>query len=123
MNDQELSEVFYFATVLVPELEENIRLREPFIENFNEVFSGLEDESKQKLKLLITLVSMLSFVYTFKRINKLDYTKRKKFVDKLFSFPYAKVVGGVNGLKALCFIAYYGIEEVWGTINYKGPTG
>lgn len=113
--------VFYFATVLLPELEENPELKNSFNKNFNELFSGLEDESRKQLSLLITLISVLSFVYTLKRFEKLNYLSRKKFVKQLFAFPYSKVVGGLNGLKSICFISFYGIEDVWRTIKYEGP--
>jgi len=31
------------------------------------------------------------------------------------------VVGGLTGLRSIVMISYYGIEEVWSTINYDGP--
>lgn len=123
LRNQQLDIVFYFATVLIPELESNTSLKKSFTDNFDELFSGLEDDSQQKLGLLVSLISALCFAYTFRRIGKLTYFKRKKFVDQLFSFPIAKVVGGVSGLKSLCFISFYGIEEVWKTIKYEGPRG
>lgn len=113
--------VFYFATVLLPELEENPKLENSFNENFEEIFTGLEEESKKQLRLLIILISILSFVYTLKSLESLNYASRKKFIKQLFAFPYAKVVGGLNGLKSICFISFYGIEDVWKTIKYEGP--
>jgi len=113
--------VFYFATVLLPELEENPKLENSFNENFEEIFTGLEEESKKQLRLLIILISILSFVYTLKSFESLNYASREKFVKQLFTFPYAKVVGGLSGLKSICFISFYGIEDVWETIKYEGP--
>ncbi len=113
--------IILFAEVIVPDLYKNTSLEYAFIKNFKELFQGLEEDSASKIKLLVQLIGMMSYVYNFKSFDKLSYTKRKKFIDKLYLFPVGKIVAGLTGLRSLVLISYYGIDEVWPTINYDGP--
>lgn len=113
--------IILFAEVIVPSLHKNTSLKYTFIKNFKELFQGLEEDSASKIKLLVQLIGMMSYVYNFKSFDKLSYTKRKEFIDKLYQFPVGKIVAGLTGLRSLVLISYYGIDEVWPTINYDGP--
>ena len=113
--------IILFAEVIVPYLHQKVSLKDSFIKNFMQLFNGLEEDSASKIKLLVQLISILSFIYNFKSFDKLSYVKRKKFIDKLYQFPVGKIVAGLTGLRSLVLISYYGIDEVWPTINYNGP--
>lgn len=113
--------IILFAEVIVPDLYQKTSLEYLFIKNFKVIFLGLEKDSASKIKLLVRLVETLSFIYNLKSFEKLSYNKRQKFIDKLYQFPIGKVVAGLTGLRSLILISYYGIDEVWATINYDGP--
>lgn len=113
--------IILFAEVIVPYLHQKVSLKDSFIKNFMQLFNGLEEDSASKIKLLVQLISILSFIYNFKSFDKLSYVKRKNFIDKLYQFPVGKIVAGLTGLRSLVLISYYGIDEVWPTINYNGP--
>lgn len=121
MNPKFKQNIILFAEVIVPSLHKNTSFEYAFIKNFKELFQGLEEDSASKIKLLVQLIGMMSYVYNFKSFDKLSYTKRKKFIDKLYLFPVGKIVAGLTGLRSLVLISYYGIDEVWPTINYDGP--
>lgn len=113
--------VLLFAEVMVPDLHQNASLEYSFIKNFKQLFQGLEKDSADKIKLLMTLIETMSFIYNFRSFEKLSYKKRKTFIDKLYQFPIGKIVAGLTGLRSLILISYYGIDEVWPNINYEGP--
>ena len=113
--------IILFAEVIVPDLHQNTSLEYSFIKNFKELFLGLEKDSASKIKLLVKLVEILSLVYNLKSFEKLSYHKRQKFINKLYQFPIGKIIAGLTGLRSLILISYYGIDEVWSTINYDGP--
>ncbi len=113
--------VLLFAEVMVPDLHQNASLEYSFIKNFKQLFQGLEKDSADKIKLLVTLIETMSFIYNFRSFKKLSYEKRKKFIGRLYQFPVGKIVAGLTGLRSLILISYYGIEEVWPNINYDGP--
>lgn len=110
-----------FASVIIPDLESDEKLRALFWNNFQRLFSGFDEEIQSKLLLLIKVMAVFSYLYNFKPFDKLSIIKREKFIAQLFKFPFAKFVSGLNGLKTLCFIAFYNIEEVYKEINYDGP--
>jgi len=113
--------VLLFAEVMVPDLHQNASLEYSFIKNFKQLFQGLEKDSADKIKLLVTLIETMSFIYNFRSFEKLNYENRKKFIGRLYQFPVGKIVAGLTGLRSLILISYYGIEEVWPNINYDGP--
>lgn len=113
--------VLLFAGVIVPEIESNTALHHPFWVNFDQLMDGIEPESNAKIKLLVKVIGVLSFIYNSKSFKSLSLEKRKRFIDQLYRFPISKIVGGITGLKSLVFIAFYGIPEVWKEINYTGP--
>ncbi len=113
--------IILFAEVIVPDLHQNTSLEYAFIKNFKQLFQGLEEDSASKLKLLVSVIDKLSFLYNFTSFEDLTFENRKKYIDKLFQFPIGTIVAGLTGLRSLVLISYYGIEEVWPTINYDGP--
>jgi len=113
--------ILLFAEIIVPELHKKASLKYAFIKNFKQLFLGLEKDSASKIKLLVNVIAKLSIVYNFKPFKELSFENRKKYIDKLFHFPVGKLVGGLTGLRSLVLISYYGIEDVWPTINYEGP--
>jgi len=121
MNPSLKQNIILFAEVIVPSLYQNASLEYSFIKNFEELFQGLEKDAISKIGLLVKLVGVLSYIYNLKSFEKLSYRKRQKYLDKLFQFPVGKIVAGLTGLRSLILISYYGIEEVWTTINYNGP--
>jgi len=121
MNPKFKQNIILFAEVIVPSLHQNTSFEYAFIKNFKKLFQGLEEDSASKIKLLVQLIDMMSYVYNFKSFDKLSYPKRKRFIDKLYLFPVGKIVAGLTGLRSLVLISYYGIDEVWPTINYDGP--
>lgn len=121
MNPKFKQNIILFAEVIVPSLHQNASLEYAFIKNFKQLFQGLEEDSATKIKLLVQFIDIMSYVYNFKSFNDLSYDKRQKFIDKLNQFPIGKIVAGLTGLRSLVLISYYGIDEVWPTINYDGP--
>jgi hypothetical protein len=113
--------VFVFAGVIIPTLENNSELKQPFIDNFEKLMLGIEPESYDKIKMLVKAVSVLSWVYYQKSFQALNSHQKQKFINKLFHFPISKIVAGLTGLKSLVYIAYYGIPAVWNEIDYDGP--
>ena len=104
--------VLLFAEVIVPDLQDKTLIQETLFTNFDQLLNQLEYQADSKIKLLVSVIELLSFVYNFKAFHKLTYLKRKLFIDKLFQFPVGKIVAGLTGLRSLVLISYYGIEEV-----------
>jgi len=121
MNPDFKQNIILFAEVIVPDLHQNASLKHSFFKNFEKLFQGLEEDTISKIKLLIKLIGAMSFIYNLKSFEKLNYHKRQKFIDKLYRFPVGKIVAGLTGLRSLILISFYGIDEVWATINYDGP--
>ena len=113
--------VLLFAEVIVPQLENNSALQKLFMDNFEKLMSGIEPDSSDKIKLLVKVLGILSWVYNRKSFQALNTDQKQQFIDKLFRFPVSKIVAGLTGLRSLVFIAYYGIPVVWKEINYEGP--
>lgn len=111
--------VLLFAEVIVPDFKQKPELSDALFKNFNETISNLEYHSGSKIKLLVGVITILSFVYYLKAFHKLTYQKRKLFVDKLFQFPIGKIVAGLTGLRSLVLISYYGLEPVYAQINKR----
>lgn len=109
--------VLLFAEVIVPDFKQKPELKEPFFKNFNQLLNQLEYQGGSKIRLLVSVIELLSFVYNFKAFHKLTYQKRKLFIDKLFQFPVGKIVAGLTGLRSLVLISYYGLEDVVSKIN------
>ena len=112
--------VLLFAEVIVPQLENNSALQKLFMDNFEKLMSGIEPDSSDKIKLLVKVLGILSWVYNRKSFQALNTDQKQQFIDKLFRFPVSKIVAGLTGLRSLVFIAYYGIPVVWKEINYEG---
>lgn len=113
--------VLLFAGVIVPQLESNSALQKPFLDNFEKLMRGLESDSFDKIKLLVKVIGVLSWVYNLKSFQNLNTDQKERFIEKLFRFPVSMFVAGLTGLRSLVFIAYYGIPIVWEEINYDGP--
>ena len=113
--------VLLFAGVIVPQLENNSALQKPFLDNFEKLMSGIESDSSDKIKLLVKVLGVLSWVYNRKSFQALYKKQKERFIANLFRFPVSKIVAGLTGLRSLVFIAYYGIPVVWEEINYDGP--
>lgn len=109
--------VLLFAEVIVPDFQHKPKLKELFLKNFNQLINQLEYQGTSKIKLLVSVIEILSFVYNFKAFHKLTYQKRTQFVAKLFLFPVGKIVAGLTGLRSLVLISYYGLEDVVSKIN------
>jgi hypothetical protein len=121
LKTKTINTIYLFASVIIPELEDKPVLREKFIINFERLFIGLTEESKQKLIVLFLFITGMCLLYSFSSFNKLNNARRKRYVDRLFLFPNSKVIAGLTGLRTLCFISYYEMEELWSEINYEGP--
>ena len=121
MNPKFKQTIILFAEVIIPDLHNKTSLEYAFIKNFKQVIDGIEPESAGKIKLLVKVIDKLSLVYNFKTFEQLTYKQRTKYIDRLFNFPVGLVVGGLTGLRSIVMISYYGIQEVWSTINYDGP--
>jgi hypothetical protein len=113
--------VLIFAGVIVPQLENNSALQKPFLDNFEKLMNGIDPDSFDKIKLLVKVIGILSWVYNLKSFKTLNRDQKERFVEKLFHFPISMLVAGLTGLRSLVFIAYYGIPAVWKDINYDGP--
>jgi len=113
--------VYLFASVIIPDLKQNASLESEFILNFEKLFFGFDPDTQKKLKLFISLISLLSFFYTARAFEKLSFEKRQSYIDRLFNFPLSKIISALTGLRTLCFISYYSLKEVWNSINYDGP--
>lgn len=113
--------VFLFASVIIPDLEQNILMERDFIINFEKLFFGFDPDTQKKLKLFISVISILSLFYNARSFDKLSYQKRQNYIERLFNFPITKIISALTGLRTLCFISYYSLKEVWTSINYDGP--
>ena len=113
--------VLLFAGVIVPQLENNSALQKSFLDNFEKLMSGIEPDSSDKIKLLVKVLGVLSWVYNRKSFQALNKEQKERFIENLFRFPVSKIVAGLTGLRSLVFIAYYGIPVIWEEINYQGP--
>lgn len=111
--------VILFAEIMVPDLQQKPELREGFYLNFNQLMSRLEFKADAKIKLLVSLIQILSICYHFKAFKNLSSKRRKRFIEKLFRFPIGKIVAGLTGLRSLVLISYYGLEPVYSQINRK----
>lgn len=121
MNVKFHQNINLFAAVIIPALKNNQELQQKFIHNLEKIVQGLESDSTNKIKLLVKVMDKLSLIYNLKSFKKLSYTQRQNYISRLFNFPIGMVVAGLSGLKSIVFIAYYGIEDVWTTIDYQGP--
>lgn len=113
--------VLIFAGVIVPQLENSSALQKPFLDNFEKLMNGIEPDSFDKIKLLVKVIGILSWLYNLKSFEALNRDQKERYVEKLFHFPISMLVAGLTGLRSLVFIAYYGIPTVWREINYEGP--
>lgn len=113
--------VYHFASVIIPDLNQNTSLESGFIVNFEKLFFGFDPDTQKKLKLFISLISLLSFFYTARSFENLSFEKRQDYIERLFKFPINKIISALTGLRTLCFISYYSLKEVWTSINYDGP--
>ena len=109
--------VLLFAEVIIPDLQDNKLIQEALFKNFSQLLNQLEYQADSKVKMLVKVIEFLSIVYHFKAFNKLTYSKRKVFINRLFQLPVAKIVAGLTGLRSLVLISYYGLEEVVSKIN------
>lgn len=100
-----------FASVILPILEEDESIKDQFWNDFEFFLSGQDIDIQNQLKLLIKLISYLSFLYTFKAFNRLSIKKRQKYIQKLFNFPIPMFVSGLTGLRSLCLFAFYTNES------------
>lgn len=116
-----IKSVVLFAGVIIPEIESNTKYLLPFTENYLRLITDIDADSQKKIRLLVNVFSKLSYIYNLSSLNNLSYSKRQKYVDKMFHFPFSKFVSGLTGLRALCMISYYNIEEVMHEIKYDGP--
>lgn len=110
-----------FATIMIPDLEDSNDERDEFHESLLSFFKTIDVGTQKQLFLLLHLINFLSYVYNAKGFRKLSYQSRKVYIKKLFNFPINKVVGGLTGLRSLCFFTYYTQEQQWKKINYDGP--
>ncbi len=111
--------IILMAEVIVPELHRKKSLQYAFIKNFKQIFTGLEEDSSKKIKLLVRVIEKLSYIYHFTGFKHLDYQKRQRFIEQLFNFPFGKITGGMTGIRSLILISYYGIDEIWNDIHYS----
>jgi hypothetical protein len=122
MNSSKLNQnLMLFATVIIPELEGDSVRKRDFWNNYYTLFLEMDIDIQKQLEMLIKLISVLSFFYTFHAFNQLDFKQRQKYIKRLFNFPYSKIVSGLTGLRSLCLFAYYSQEDNWKEINYNGP--
>lgn len=108
------------AEIILPDLYQNNDLEKTFYENFTIFFSSLDKDSKSQIKLLIKVLGVLSLIYTFKKIDKLNPKQRSLFLEKVQNFPIAKIVGGFTGLRSLTLMSFYSMPKSWSTIGYEG---
>lgn len=113
--------VFLFASVIIPDLNQSTSLENDFILHFEKLFFGFDPDTQRKLKLFISIISILSFFYNARSFEKLSFEKRQNYIERLFNFPINKIISALTGLRTLCFISYYSLKEVWTSINYDGP--
>ena len=121
MNPHFKQNIILIAEVIVPEIHENDAIKYAFIKNFKQIYQGLEKDSATKIKLLVKVADKLSYVYNSSSFERLSYKKRAEYIEKIFQFPIGKIVGGLTGLRSLILISYYGVDDVWPSINYNGP--
>jgi hypothetical protein len=110
-----------FASVMIPDLQESENEKGAFLLVLNRFFLSLDRPLRRKLDLLLQMVNFLSFFYNGRSFNRLSYSQKCKYIDRLFEFPVNTLISGLTGLRTLCFFAYYTDADQWKKINYEGP--
>lgn len=105
----------------IPGLDPHEKLKLEVWNGVLELINGLDNYSQKKILTLIRLIQWLSYLRFAKPIRSLKSTQRIKLINVLYHFPIEKVVGGINGLRNLLFIAYYSLTSTQKSIGYDGP--
>lgn len=113
--------ILALAETMIVDLRQNEDLKNQFWTNFSSFFKDLDVDSAKKLNLLVTVVSLLSFLYNRAPLYTLTIQKREHFIERLYQFPITKIIAGFTGLRSLMMVSYYSMEQTWSNINYKGP--
>ncbi|MDF1549550.1 MAG: hypothetical protein P1P88_17115 [Bacteroidales bacterium] len=93
--------------------------KEAYLKNFFHLLHGFDQDSQKKLLLLIKVLNVFSNLRYFKPINRISEIKRNKLLHAIYNAPISKLRGGVNGLRSLCLLAFYSMDENRASIGYK----
>jgi hypothetical protein len=91
-----------------------------YITNFYHILMGFDEDSRGKLLLLIKVVNILSLLRYAKTIDKLELVKRDNLLKKMHNAPINVLRGGITGLRSLCLLSFYSLEENWQMIGFEG---
>jgi len=93
-----------------------------FISNFHYLLNGFDDDSRSKLRLLIKLVNIFSYIRYFKGFKNLSTANRNNILKIMYHAPIGKIRAGITGLRSLNLLAFYSLEENYQLIGYKIDT-
>jgi len=92
--------------------------KEAYLTNFYHLLHGFDADSQKKLLLLIKVLNISSTLRYFKSINRLSEKKRNNLLKAFYNSPITKLRGGLNGLRSLCLLAFYSMDENKEMIGY-----
>jgi len=85
--------------------------KEAFLANFNHLLHGFDHDSQKKLMLLVRVLNLYSLIRYFKPIHKLGTSKVERLLQTFYHSSIAKLRGGITGLRSLCLLAFYSMDE------------
>lgn len=109
------------ADTIVPSLAADPDAREETCENFMHTYNKLDDSSRKRLGLFITVLNVLSILRFARPFARLDPAERHRFFFMVEHFPIGLIAAGFFGLRSLLLLAYYGTGSAWQRLGYKGP--
>lgn len=93
--------------------------KEAYLKNFYHLLHGFDADSQKKLLLLIKVLNISSALRYFKSLDHLSEEERNKLLKAFYNSPISKLRGGINGLRSLCLLAFYSMDENRAQIGYQ----
>lgn len=87
------------------------------------VLSGVRKQLKDEFKLLLFIMEYGPPVFglKFKFLSQMSASEREKYLASWERSNFAIKRMGFQALKRSVLAAYYGVEESWSDIHYRGP--
>jgi hypothetical protein len=85
--------------------------KERYLENFYHILNGFDKESSTKLLKLIKVLNFFSILRYFKPICSISESGRNHLLNLFYNAPIGKLRGGINGLRSLCLLSFYSMDE------------
>jgi len=82
-----------------------------YLQNFYNLLHGFDNGSQKKIMLLIKVLNVFSMIRYFKQIHEISSIRRDAFLKFFHNVPINIVRGGITGLRSLCLLAFYSLDE------------